>query len=48
MCNCIKKLGNYIPIVLLFEVFTLVRVIAILLLVGFSIMYNFYKDWVQP
>ena len=41
MYKCIKKLGDYIPIVLLFEIFTLLRVIAILLMVGFVMVIIF-------
>lgn len=48
MCNTLKKLGDLVPVGLLLEMFTLVRVIAILLMVAFSILVNFYEDWVQP
>lgn len=42
MRRCVTKLMDDIPLVLLIEVFTLVRVASILLLVTFSVLYNLF------
>ena len=44
MCKCIAKFYEEIPVILLLEMFTLVRVISVLILVTFSDLYNLFES----